>query len=99
MPMQSKPLSKARLERLEAKRDLSDELLQSVREMKAGKVKVVPLPSAEEKRKAKKFYPICPSINFLIFGFSAAFCAIANSLGALASYHDRPGRQYVMKAK
>ena len=39
MPSKSKPLTKAELAAFEAKRDLAAELLQSVREMKAGKVR------------------------------------------------------------
>ena len=41
MPSNAKPLTNAELEAYEAKRDLAAELLQSVREMKAGKTAVV----------------------------------------------------------
>ena len=41
MPSNAKPLTDAELEVYEAKRDLAAELLQSVREMKAGKAEVV----------------------------------------------------------
>ena len=41
MPSKAKPLTDAELEAYEAQRDLAAELLQSVREMKAGKAQVV----------------------------------------------------------
>ena len=41
MPSKARPLSDAELEVCEANRDLAAELLQSVREMKAGKTEVV----------------------------------------------------------
>ena len=41
MPSKTKPLSRKELEAYEAKRDLAAELLQSIREMKAGKTEVV----------------------------------------------------------
>jgi putative transcriptional regulator len=41
VPSKAKPLSEAELEVYEANRDLAAELLQSVREMKAGKTEVV----------------------------------------------------------
>ena len=41
MPSKAKPLTDAELAAHEAKRDLAAELLQSVREMKAGKTEVV----------------------------------------------------------
>jgi len=41
VPSNAKPLTNAELEAHEAKRDLAAELLQSVREMKAGKTAVV----------------------------------------------------------
>ena len=51
MPSKSKPLSKAELAVYEAKRDLAAELLQSVREMKAGRVQVVTSPVIEARKK------------------------------------------------
>jgi putative transcriptional regulator len=47
----SKPLSKAQLAAYEAKRDLAAELLQSVREMKAGQTRVVASPVIEARQK------------------------------------------------
>ena len=41
MPSKAKPLTDTELEAYEVKRDLAAELLQSVREMKAGKAEVV----------------------------------------------------------
>ena len=46
-----KPLSPAELERYEAGRDLAADLLQAVREMKAGQVHVVHTPAVEARRK------------------------------------------------
>ena len=51
MPSKSKPLSKAELAAYEAKRDLASELLQAVREMKAGHVQVVTSPVIEARKK------------------------------------------------
>ena len=51
MPSKSKPLSKAELAAYEAKRDLAAELLQAVREMKAGHVHVVTSPVIEARKK------------------------------------------------
>jgi len=51
VPSKSKKLSPAELAAYEAKRDLGAELLQSVREMKAGKVAVVTSPVIEARRK------------------------------------------------
>ena len=51
MPSKSKPLSKAELAAYEAKRDLAADLLQSVREMKAGQVRVVSSPVIEARNK------------------------------------------------
>ena len=51
MPSKSKRLSKSELTAYEAKRDLAADLLQSVREMKAGKVQVVTSPVIEARRK------------------------------------------------
>ena len=52
MPSKRKnPLQGAALEAYEAERDLASELLQSVKEMKAGSVHVVYSPAAEARRK------------------------------------------------
>ncbi len=51
MSSKSKKLSPAELADYEAKRDLAAELLQSVREMKAGKVAVVTSPVIEARKK------------------------------------------------
>lgn len=51
MPLKNKPLTKAELEAYEAKRDLAAELLQSVREMKAGQASVVTSPVIEARKK------------------------------------------------
>lgn len=51
MPSKTKPLSARELEAYEAKRDLAAELLQSVREMKAGQVAVVSSPVIEARKK------------------------------------------------
>ena len=51
MPSKNKPLTKAELEAYEATRDLAEELLQSVREMKAGQVSVVTSPVIEARKK------------------------------------------------
>ena len=51
MPSKSKPLSQKELAAYEAKRDLAAELLQSVREMKAGHVHVVSSPVIEARKK------------------------------------------------
>jgi restriction endonuclease Mrr len=45
------PIDQADLAKHEAKRDLAAELLQSVREMKAGQVQVVALPAAGARKK------------------------------------------------
>ena len=50
VPSKSKPLSKAELAAFEARRDLAAELLQSVREMKAGQVAVVTSPVIEARK-------------------------------------------------
>lgn len=47
-----KPLGKAAPAAYEAKRDLAAELMQSVREMKAGHVRVVTSPVIEARKKA-----------------------------------------------
>lgn len=51
MPSKTKPLSKGKLSEFEAQRDLAAELLESVRDMKAGKVQVVLSPVTEARRK------------------------------------------------
>ena len=51
MPLNTKPLSRKALAAYEAKRDLAAELLQSIKEMKAGKVRVVHTPAAEAREK------------------------------------------------
>ena len=51
MPSKSKPLSIKELAAYEAKRDLAAELLQSVREMKAGQLSVVSSPVIEARKK------------------------------------------------
>jgi putative transcriptional regulator len=51
VPSKTKPLSKAALAAYEAKRDLAADLLQSVREMKAGNVRVVFSPVIEARNK------------------------------------------------
>lgn len=51
MPSKRKPLTEAELTDYEAERDLAAELLQSVREMKAGQVRVVSSPVIEARNK------------------------------------------------
>lgn len=51
MPSKSKPLRKSALAAFESKRNLAAELLQSVREMKAGHVQVVTSPVIEARKK------------------------------------------------
>ena len=51
MPSKSKPLDDADLEAYEAGRDLAADLLQAVREMKAGQVRVVSSPVIEARRR------------------------------------------------
>jgi len=51
VPSKSKPLSDSELATYEATRDLAAELLQSVREMKAGRVQVVSSPVIEARNK------------------------------------------------
>jgi putative transcriptional regulator len=51
VPSKSKPLTDAELTAYEAKRDLAAELLQSVREMKAGQVRVISSPVIEARNK------------------------------------------------
>ena len=51
MPSKVKPMTDAELEAYEAKRDLAAEVLQSVRDMKAGKGNVVLSAASEARRK------------------------------------------------
>ena len=51
MPSKTKPQSAKELAAYEAKRDLAAELLQSVREMKAGQVDVVSSPVIDARKK------------------------------------------------
>lgn len=51
MPSKTKPLSPKALAKYEANRDLGAELLQSIHEMKSGKVSVVHSPAAEAREK------------------------------------------------
>ncbi len=51
MPSKSRRLTKTELAAYEAKRDLAADLLQSVREMKAGHVHVVTTPVIEARKK------------------------------------------------
>jgi putative transcriptional regulator len=47
MPPKNKPLTKSELAAYDSKRDLATELLQSIREMKAGQIHVVSSPAIE----------------------------------------------------
>jgi putative transcriptional regulator len=51
VPSKTKPLSPKELASYEAKRDLAADLLQSIREMKAGKAKVVYTPATEARER------------------------------------------------
>lgn len=51
MPSKNKPLNDKQLAAYEAERDLAAELLQAVKEMKAGQVEVVTSPVIEARRK------------------------------------------------
>ncbi len=51
MPSKAKPLTDAQLRAYEAKRDLAAELLESVRQMKAGKTLVVLSPAVEARER------------------------------------------------
>ncbi|SCC92291.1 Transcriptional regulator-like protein [Thiomonas sp. X19] len=51
MPSKAKPLLDAQLAAHEATRDLAAELLESVRQMKAGKTQVAYSPAAEARRR------------------------------------------------
>ena len=51
MPSKTKPLTRKELVAYESKRDLAAELLQSIREMKAGKTHVVFSPATEARQK------------------------------------------------
>lgn len=47
MPFKTKPLTDAELKVHEETRDLTKELLQSIHEMKAGRVEIIPIPTKE----------------------------------------------------
>lgn len=51
MPSKSKPLNDAQLRVYESTRDLAAELLESVRQMKAGKTQLVASPAAEARER------------------------------------------------
>jgi putative transcriptional regulator len=51
VPSKNKPLSARELSAQEARRDLAADLLQSIQEMKEGKVRVVFSPAAEARQK------------------------------------------------
>ena len=51
MSLKTKPLSAAKLRAYEAKRDLAAELLESVKQMKAGGTQVVLSPAAEARER------------------------------------------------
>jgi len=51
VPSKTKPLNDAELTRYEAGRDLAADLLQAVREMKAGKTEVVSSPVIDARKK------------------------------------------------
>ena len=51
MPSKTSVLSSSKLAAFEAKRDLAAELLQSIREMKAGKIHVVLSPATDARQK------------------------------------------------
>ena len=51
MPSNRKPLTDAALEKYEAKRDLGADLVQAIREMKAGQGRVVTSPVIEARKK------------------------------------------------
>lgn len=51
MPSKSKRLTEAEIEVFESKRDIGEELLQSIRDMKAGKGRVAVSPAIEARSK------------------------------------------------
>lgn len=51
MPSKNRPLTEAQLRAHEAKRDLAADLLESVRQMKAGKTQVVSTPAIEARER------------------------------------------------
>jgi putative transcriptional regulator len=51
VPLKNKPLNRAELAAFESKRDLAADILQSVREMKAGQVRIVSSPVIEARNK------------------------------------------------
>jgi putative transcriptional regulator len=51
VPSKNKPLTEAQLRAYESKRDLAAELLESVQQMKAGKIQVVSSPAIEARER------------------------------------------------
>ena len=51
MPSKNKPLTEAQLRAYEAKRDLAADLLESVRQMKAGQTQLVPTPATQARER------------------------------------------------
>ena len=51
MPLKSRPLTGAALKKYEAQRDLGADLMQAIREMKAGQGRVVTSPVIEARKK------------------------------------------------
>lgn len=51
MPSKIKPFTDAQLRAYEAKRDLAADLLESVRQMKAGKTQIVAFPAVEARER------------------------------------------------
>lgn len=51
MPSKAKPLSDSQLATYEATRDLAADLLESIRQMKAGKTHIVSSPAAEARQR------------------------------------------------
>lgn len=51
MPLKSKRLTDAEIEAFEAKRDIGEELLQAIRDMKAGRGEVVVSPAIDARSK------------------------------------------------
>ena len=65
MSSMNKPLSNAKLSAHEARRDLAAELLQSVKEMKAGQVQLVSSPVVEPRQKTGTLTARIPQIHQL----------------------------------
>lgn len=84
MPSKTKPMTDAELEAYEAKRNLGAELLQSVREMKAGQVRTVLSPAIEARKKTG-----LSQSQFT--AFAGCVCANAPRLGARAQAAQRRG--------